>query len=49
LGVTGSYLKAGTSFLKRVAEGYLELVSDLKKAGINFIINFSPQKDSQIL
>jgi hypothetical protein len=34
--VTGGYLTAGTSFLKRL----LELVSSFKEASRNFILNF---------
>jgi hypothetical protein len=38
----GGYLKAGTSFLKKVVlfAGFLKLSSDFVKASRNFILNF---------
>jgi hypothetical protein len=41
-GVTGGYLKFGTSFLKRVTWKVFKII-DFKEANMNFIY-FSPQK-----
>jgi hypothetical protein len=45
--VTGGYLKAGTSFLKRVTGRFFELVSDFIEASRQFIFNFLRKKPAK--
>jgi hypothetical protein len=46
--VTGGYIKAGTSLLKRIT-GRIFRISYFKEANRNFFLLFYPQKGSQIL
>jgi hypothetical protein len=48
LGVTGGYLKAGTSFLKRIAGRIFRISKLFQKSRHKLYYQFSVQKDSQI-
>jgi hypothetical protein len=48
LQVTGGFMNAATSSLKRVTEGFLKLVSVFKEASQDFLFHFSMTRQQKI-